>query len=43
VEAKQGMKEKVTLLELPKTDHFDPIDPRSAAWPKVEEALLGLL
>lgn len=43
VEAKQGTKEKVTLLELSKADHFDPIDPRSSAWPKVEEALLGLL
>lgn len=43
VEAKQDMKEKATLLELTKTDHFDLIDPRSAAWPKVEGVLLRLL
>jgi len=43
VELKNSKQENVTLVELPKADHFDPVDPRSAAWPKVESAVLGLL
>jgi acetyl esterase/lipase len=43
VEAKKGRQENVTLIQLPKADHFDPIDPRSGVWPKVEDAVLGLL
>jgi hypothetical protein len=30
-------------VEIAKADHFDLIDPRSAAWPKVEAAVLHLL
>ncbi len=43
VEAKQKSKEDVALMELPKADHYDLIDPRSAAWGHIEEAVLGLL
>jgi acetyl esterase/lipase len=42
VEIKKKGREDVTLLELSKADHFDPIDPRSAVWPRVEEAVLQL-
>jgi hypothetical protein len=42
-EAKKKIHENVTLVENPKADHFDLIDPRSAAWPKVEAAVLHLL
>lgn len=35
--------EKVTLTELPKTGHFELIDPESAAWPHVEQTVLNLL
>jgi hypothetical protein len=34
---------RVRLLEIAKADHFDLIDPRSAAWPKIEELVLQLL
>jgi len=34
---------RVHLLEIAKADHFDLIDPRSAAWPKIEELVLQLL
>ena len=43
VEAKQKSKEDVVLVELPKADHFDLIDPRSAAWDHIEDAVLRLL
>jgi acetyl esterase/lipase len=31
------------LLDLPKTGHFELIDPRSGAWPTVRDTTLGLL
>jgi acetyl esterase/lipase len=34
--------ENVTLLEIPKADHFDLIDPRSSAWARIEETVLRL-
>lgn len=43
VEDKKRKHENVTLIELHKADHFDPIDPRSSVWSKVEKAVLGLL
>src|SRR5579864_8391674 len=43
VEEKKKAGENVTLMEIPKTDHLDLIDPRSAAWPKVEGAVLKLV
>jgi acetyl esterase/lipase len=42
-EAKKKTRENVALLELPKADHFDLIDPRSPAWGHIEEAMLQLL
>lgn len=36
-------KEDVHLLEIPGADHFDLIDPRSAAWKRVEKTVLQLL
>jgi acetyl esterase/lipase len=36
-------KEDVHLLEIPGVDHFDLIDPRSAAWKQVEQTVLQLL
>ena len=41
-EEKKKTGENVSLIEMPKTDHLDLIDPRSAAWPKVEGAVLKL-
>jgi hypothetical protein len=35
------MKEDVRLAEIPGADHFDLIDPRSAAWKQVEQAVLA--
>jgi acetyl esterase/lipase len=35
--------EDVLLVTIPKADHFDLIDPRSAAWPIVEAAVLKAL
>jgi len=43
VERKQKSKEHIALVELPKADHFDLIDPRSTAWTHLEDALLQLL
>jgi acetyl esterase/lipase len=43
VEKKMKTREDVTLGEISKADHFDLIDPRSPAWPKVEEAVLQAL
>ena len=31
-----------TLLEIAQSDHFDLIDPKSAAWKQVEEATVQL-
>jgi acetyl esterase/lipase len=42
-ERKRNRGEDVALLEISKADHFDLIDPRSAAWPTVESAILRLL
>jgi acetyl esterase/lipase len=35
-------KEEVHLLEISGADHFDLIDPKSAAWPRVEQVVLEL-
>jgi len=35
-------KEDVHLLEISGADHFDLIDPKSAAWPQVEQIALEL-
>jgi len=43
VELKKQTQENVTLVGLPKADHFDVIDPRSAVWPKVESTIVGLV
>lgn len=37
---KKKSREDVHLLEIPKAGHFDLIDPRSAAWAKVEETVV---
>ena len=34
---------KVGSLTLPGVDHFAPVDPRSAVWPVVRQAVLALL
>jgi acetyl esterase/lipase len=39
---KQGRGEDVHLLEIRNADHFDLIDPRSAAWPTVESTIVQL-
>ena len=36
-------KEDVHLLEIPKADHYDMIDPRSEAWKHIESTVLMLL
>jgi pimeloyl-ACP methyl ester carboxylesterase len=33
--------ENVHLIEIEGADHFDLIDPRSAAWPQIEKAALA--
>jgi acetyl esterase/lipase len=43
VSKKKKAGEKAELLEIRKADHFDLIDPRSAAWPLVETSVLSLL
>ncbi len=43
VEAKRKKGEKAKLVEIANADHFDLIDPRSAAWKQVEGAVLELL
>lgn len=42
LEEKKKSHENVMLVEIPKADHYDLIDPRSAAWPKVEAAVVKL-
>jgi acetyl esterase/lipase len=42
-EAKKALGESVTLVEISKAGHFDLIDPRSAAWPKVADCVKQLL
>lgn len=41
-ERKKKQGEKVRLVEIPKADHFDLIDPRSASWTAVESSILQL-
>lgn len=41
VQQKQAKQEKVRLLEMPRSGHFEIVDPRSNAWPAVEKALLS--
>lgn len=41
-ERKKKQGEKVRLVEIPKADHFDLIDPRSASWTAVENSILQL-
>ena len=43
VSKKRKEKENVELVEIAKADHFDLIDPRSAAWLRVETKVLELL
>jgi acetyl esterase/lipase len=43
VEKNKKAKEEVTLVEIAGADHFDLIDPRSAAWPQVEAQVLKLV
>jgi acetyl esterase/lipase len=43
VSKKKKAREKVELLEVAHADHFDVIDPRTAAWPQVEAKVLNLL
>jgi dipeptidyl aminopeptidase/acylaminoacyl peptidase len=43
VEIKKKSHEDVRLVEIPKADHYDLIDPRSTAWEEVEAAVSGLL
>jgi len=43
VEDKTKTGEDASLIELTAADHFDVIDPRSAAWPRIEEAVLRLI
>ena len=42
-ERKKAAEENVTLIEIAKADHFDLIDPRSAAWPQVADSVTRLL
>jgi acetyl esterase/lipase len=39
---KQSRDEDVHLLEIRNADHFDLIDPRSAAWPTVESTIIAV-
>ncbi|HUS19749.1 MAG TPA: alpha/beta hydrolase [Terriglobales bacterium] len=41
-ELKQHEGEKVQLTELPKTGHFEVIDPESGVWPVVEKAVMSM-
>jgi acetyl esterase/lipase len=43
VESKKKIHEDARLVEIPKADHFDLIDPRSAAWKEVEVAVRDLM
>lgn len=43
VERKKKLGEAVNYLEISGAGHFDLIDPRSAAWPKVEDTVKHLL
>lgn len=39
---KKRKKENVHLVELAKAGHFELIDPRSTAWPQIEQTVLRL-
>lgn len=39
---KQSNKENVTLLEIPKSGHFEIVDPESSAWPEAQKAIVKL-
>ena len=41
-DAKHRQKEDVALLEIPAAGHFELIDPRSQAWPQVENTVMKL-
>jgi acetyl esterase/lipase len=41
-EQKKKTKENVELISLPKTGHFEIVDPGSAVWPKIEQLFLSL-
>lgn len=41
--AKEGKKEHVQLLELPKAGHFEIVDPASGAWAQVQKKVLELV
>ena len=43
VETKKGKGEDAHLLEITTADHYDLIDPRSSAWPRVESTVIHLL
>ena len=43
VETKKKIHEDARLVEIPKADHFDLIDPRSTAWKEVETAVRDLV
>ncbi len=38
----RALGDDATLLELPRTDHFDVIDPTSHAWPRIAAAIARL-
>ena len=40
--AARAVGNEIALWELPEVGHFELIDPRSGAWPKVTEALRSL-
>jgi fermentation-respiration switch protein FrsA (DUF1100 family) len=40
---KKKTHENVTLVEISKAEHFDLIDPRSTAWPRVQQEVLRSL
>jgi hypothetical protein len=40
VEEKRKSREDVLLVTIPQADHFDLVDPRSAAWPRVEATVM---
>jgi acetyl esterase/lipase len=41
-EKKKKQREDAHLLEIDKAGHFELIDPRSAAWPKIEQVMMKL-
>jgi acetyl esterase/lipase len=43
VQTKKAAGEDAHLLEIAPADHFDLIDPKSAAWPKIEQTVLSLV